>query len=314
MVWPGAGASTAVAVPGVRLAPGDVLVRVELSTVCPIDVRMAQGGESAAPPLVLGHEAVGVIEAFGEGGARSSAGKKLSLGQRVVWAREVPCRHCAQCRRGDPGACVAAVRYGHERMRRGFELSGVFASHIHLRAGTAIVPVPRDAPAAVLAPANCTGALAIAALEATAETGPIAGAILVVDGADLLALTALAMAKDAGATVIARSTDAEARVRALNWGADAAAVPGAHPDSPLSLEWAIRGLARRSADHRVLALDEHGHALPRHLELAAGYLADSWHRHPFGAVVAEPLPLAQVDRAVALAATPDAPLRVAVTP
>jgi D-arabinose 1-dehydrogenase-like Zn-dependent alcohol dehydrogenase len=46
------------AVPGVTLGSGDVLVEVELATVCGSDVHTVLGHRDAATPLVLGHEQV----------------------------------------------------------------------------------------------------------------------------------------------------------------------------------------------------------------------------------------------------------------
>src|SRR3954447_1532644 len=71
MVWPGDGhRHEAVAVPGVRLSPGDVLVAIELATVCDSDVRTVSGHRPAPTPLVLGHEQVGRVVALGRGGAK----------------------------------------------------------------------------------------------------------------------------------------------------------------------------------------------------------------------------------------------------
>ncbi|WCM55408.1 MULTISPECIES: alcohol dehydrogenase catalytic domain-containing protein [Microbacterium] len=52
-----------IAVPGVALAPDDVLVAVELSTICGSDVHTALGRRPASLPVVLGHESVGRVVA-----------------------------------------------------------------------------------------------------------------------------------------------------------------------------------------------------------------------------------------------------------
>ena len=48
-------------------------------------------------------------------------------------------------------------------MQPGRELSGGFASHVQVRAGTAVVVVDEAVPAAVLAPASCATATVVAA-------------------------------------------------------------------------------------------------------------------------------------------------------
>ena len=145
MVWPGEGSMhEAVAVPGVRLSPGDVLVEIELATVCDSDLHTLLGHRPAPTPLVLGHEQVGRVVALGRGGAKTTDGLRVSLGERIVWSAAVPCGRCARCRRGLPQKCLALQKYGHERMRRGWELSGGFATHAHILDGTPMVSVPDE--------------------------------------------------------------------------------------------------------------------------------------------------------------------------
>ena len=65
-VWTGVGAPfETMAVPGVVLGAGDVIVAVELATICGSDVHTVAGHRPAPTPLVLGHEYVGRIVAIG---------------------------------------------------------------------------------------------------------------------------------------------------------------------------------------------------------------------------------------------------------
>lgn len=236
MVWPGEGHNhEAVAVPGVRLAPGDVLVEVELATVCGSDVHTVLGHRQAPAPLVLGHEQVGRVVALGRGGAKTTDGHRVSLGERIVWSVAVPCGRCARCRRGLPQKCASLQKYGHERMRRGWELSGGFATHTHILDGTPLVRVPEEMPAEVLAPASCSTATVAAALEAASVIVPLEGALVLVAGAGMLGLTATAMATEAGARVVVSEPLPERREAALAFGAVAAADPRAAAGSPSGL-------------------------------------------------------------------------------
>lgn len=236
MVWPGDGhAHEAVAVPGVRLAPGDVLVEVELATVCGSDIHTVLGDRQAPAPLVLGHEQVGRVIALGRGGAKTTDGHRVSLGERVVWSVAVPCGRCVRCRRGLPQKCLSLQKYGHERMRRGWELSGGFATHTHILDGTPLVPVPEDIPAEVLAPASCATATVAAALEAAGEIVPLDGALVLIAGAGMLGLTAAAMAVEAGARVVVSDLLPERRDAALAFGASGVADPHAAAGSPTGL-------------------------------------------------------------------------------
>ncbi|CAM5410718.1 alcohol dehydrogenase OS=Leifsonia shinshuensis OX=150026 GN=HNR13_000729 PE=3 SV=1 [Leifsonia shinshuensis] len=248
MVWQGVGhLHEAVAVPGVRLAPGDALVEVELATVCGSDVHTVLGHRPAPTPLVLGHEQVGRVVALGRGGAKTTDGRRVSLGERVVWSVAVPCGRCARCRRGLPQRCVSLQKYGHERMRRGWELSGGFATHTHLLDGTAIVAVPEELPAEVLAPASCSTATVAAALEAAAAIVPLDGALVLITGAGMLGLTAAAMATEAGAKVVVSDPDPERREAARLFGAAAVADPRAAPESRAGLAAALAKAGGRAS-------------------------------------------------------------------
>jgi putative phosphonate catabolism associated alcohol dehydrogenase len=258
MVWPGEGhAHEAVAVPGVRLAPGDVLVEVELATVCGSDVDTVRGNRPAQAPLVLGHEQVGRVVALGRGGAKTTDGRRVSLGERVVWSVAVPCGRCARCRRGLPQKCASLQKYGHERMRRGWELSGGFATHTHILDGTPLVRVPDDMPAEVLAPASCSTATVAAALEAASVIVPLEGALVLVAGAGMLGLTATAMAKEAGARVVVSDPVPERRDAALAFGAVGVADPRAAAGSHSGLA-AVLAKAGGRAPAPTVALELSG--------------------------------------------------------
>lgn len=361
MVWTGEGhAHEAVAVPGVRLGPGDVLVEIELATVCGSDVHTVLGHRQAPTPLILGHEQVGRVIALGQGGAKTTDGHRVTLGERIVWSVAVPCGRCVRCRRGLGQRCLNLQRYGHERMRRGWELSGGFATHAHVLAGTPMVAVPDEVPATVLAPASCATATVAAAIEAAAEITSLEGAVVVIAGAGMQGLTATAMAADAGAHVVVTDPDADRRDTALRFGAQAVADPRNPPEGPNGLAGAIaraggRGatctialelsgapsavrmllgaidvggvlVLVRSLSHsqefsvdpeqlvrRLLTIRGVHNYAPRHLEQGARFLAGAWNRYPFAEQVARILPLAEVDGALALAASGVGP-RIAVSP
>ena len=66
-------------VPDARLEePTDVVVRVSSSAICGTDLHMYDGRTGATPGLVLGHEALGVVELAG------SAVEMVKPGDRVV--------------------------------------------------------------------------------------------------------------------------------------------------------------------------------------------------------------------------------------
>lgn len=95
--------------PGTRdlpteVGPGDALVRISLVGICGSDMHMYKGGAigSAAVtyPFILGHEAMGVVEAVG-----SDVSSEL-VGQRVAIEPTIHCGRCEYCRKGDPNLCI----------------------------------------------------------------------------------------------------------------------------------------------------------------------------------------------------------------
>lgn len=225
LVFRGVGRSfELIAVPMVDLHPGEVLVSVELATICGSDLHTIDGVRHADVPVVLGHEQVGRVVALGPGRpARTVDDHPLAPGMRVVWGVAVDCGRCRYCRAGIPQKCATLRKYGHERMARGWELSGGFASHVQLLARTPVVEVPEDLPAEMLAPASCATATVMAAFAAAASIRPLDRATVAVSGCGMLGLTAIAVAVARGATVIASDPDPERRDAALRFGATATA-------------------------------------------------------------------------------------------
>lgn len=216
-------------VPVPRPAGGERLVRVVGCTLCGSDLHSLHGRRRVPVPTVLGHEVVGVIEAFGPGADHHDvAGAPLAVGDRVTWAVVAACGACRFCRRGLPQKCVRGVKYGHEPLRPGRELLGGLAEHCLLVEGTAVVKLPAALALEVACPASCATATAVAVCAAAglsmpASAVPGAGApadlVVCVLGAGLLGLSAIAMAATAGATVVCVEPDARRRDLATRCGA-----------------------------------------------------------------------------------------------
>src|SRR5262249_57349548 len=123
--------------------PGEVLVRVALSSVCGSDVHAWAGRRPTPVPGILGHEIVGRIEALGDAPPRDLHGHPLAVGQRVTWTEYVACGVCVPCSQlGLPQKCAVGRKYGHETALDPPHLLGGLGRHCYLLPGTAIVPVP----------------------------------------------------------------------------------------------------------------------------------------------------------------------------
>ncbi|GAB3595462.1 alcohol dehydrogenase catalytic domain-containing protein [Microbacterium tumbae] len=336
-VWLGAGLPLeTVAVPGVGLGAGDVLVAVELSTICGSDVHAVRGDRAAPIPSVLGHESVGRVIAMGEGGARTVEGGELRVGDRVVWSVTVSCGQCDRCRAGHTQKCRTLATYGQERIEPRWELTGGFASHVHLRRGTSIVRVPESLPAAVLAPASCATATAWAAVAKAGRN--LDGARVRVFGAGLVGLSAAAIAADQGAVVTVVDPSPERRALAERFGAEPAPAAGpadvaieasghavseaidavdvggtvvlvgsVFPAPPVALD------AERLVRRLVTVIGVHNCTGPE-LSEAVAFLTGRGRAFGFADVVGAVFSLEDADAALAAASAPDAPLRVGLVP
>jgi glutathione-independent formaldehyde dehydrogenase len=80
--------------------PSDAVIRVTSSAICGTDLHMYDGRTGATPGLVLGHEALGVIEQVG------TAVSMVKLGDRVVIPTHLYCGLCVNCARGYSAACL----------------------------------------------------------------------------------------------------------------------------------------------------------------------------------------------------------------
>ena len=79
---------------------GEVLIRVKACSVCGSDVHGLDGSTGRRrPPIIMGHEASGVIEACGEGV------KNYKVGDRVTFDSTIYCNECDNCKNGLVNLC-----------------------------------------------------------------------------------------------------------------------------------------------------------------------------------------------------------------
>jgi S-(hydroxymethyl)glutathione dehydrogenase/alcohol dehydrogenase len=77
----------------------EVLVRIHAAGVCHSDLHTFRGELRSTPPVVLGHEGAGVIEAVGPGVTR------VKVGDRVMINWLPSCLECPSCLAGRPTLC-----------------------------------------------------------------------------------------------------------------------------------------------------------------------------------------------------------------
>ncbi len=167
-----------------ELKPGEVLVAIELATICGSDLHTISGQRQEPTPCILGHEAVGrVVQA-------DHMRPELSAGDRITWSIADSCGVCPMCTDHQlPQKCQSLFKYGHAAIDDGTGFNGCYASHIVLRAETHIVKVPDLLPDNVIAPANCAMATAVNAVSRL----PDHCRTVVIQGAGLLGLYACSL-------------------------------------------------------------------------------------------------------------------------
>jgi alcohol dehydrogenase len=79
--------------------PGEVLVKIAAAGLCHSDLSVIDANRPRPMPMVLGHEAAGVVEELGPGV------DDLAIGDHVVMVFVPSCGHCVPCAEGRPALC-----------------------------------------------------------------------------------------------------------------------------------------------------------------------------------------------------------------
>lgn len=142
--------------------PGEVQVEIRASGVCRSDLHVQDGVLPLPLPIVLGHEASGIVTAVGPGVT------DVTVGAPVVISWIAPCGQCFWCWEGQPELCQQAqetsIRVRSGGRRTPFQ-SGDEPVYPFTQAGTlaestvvpvsAVTPIPAGTPWAVAALLGC---------------------------------------------------------------------------------------------------------------------------------------------------------------
>ena len=186
--------------------PGHVRVRVSHCGICHSDLSLVDGVFPTATPIILGHEAAGVVDAVG------ADVDGLAIGDPVVLTPVAPCGTCYWCVRGEPGVCLNAsmiatntFRDGSTGLARGDQMVfrgvgvGGFAEHV-VTPATGAVKIPRGVPLDVACVIGCAVQTGVGAVLNTARVEP--GASVLVLGLGGIGLSIVQGARVAGAARI----------------------------------------------------------------------------------------------------------------
>ena len=185
--------------------PGEILIKVKACGVCHTDLHLA-AGEWRLPklPLIMGHEAVGTVEAVGAGVASFKAGDRAG----VPWIYST-CGACEYCTSEREPLCPSIAVTG-------FMVDGGYAEYVKAAASHAIA-VPPELDFVDAAPLYCAGLTPYRALKAS---GARVGETVAVWGVGGLGHYAVQIARACGARVVAVDIQSSKLDLARELGAD----------------------------------------------------------------------------------------------
>jgi L-iditol 2-dehydrogenase len=167
-------------------AHDEVLIRVAACGICGSDIHGYDGSSGRRiPPIVMGHEAAGVIAALGENVS------KYKVGDRVTFDSTVYCGACAFCGRGEVNLCEHRQVIGVSCAD--YRRAGAFAEYI-------VVPerILYLLPAAMSFPEAAMLEAVSVALHAVRMSQPAGGETALVIGAGMIGLLTMQAAKASG--------------------------------------------------------------------------------------------------------------------
>ena len=246
---------------------GEVLVQIKAAGLCHSDLSVIDGSRPRPTPMVLGHEAAGVVVETGAGVV------DLEAGDHVVFVFVPSCGHCEPCATGRPALCepaaaangagtlVSGARRLHlDRAPVNHHLGvSAFAEHAVV-SRRSMVKIDRGLPFEVAALFGCAVITGVGAVVNTSRVTP--GSTVAVIGLGGVGLNALlgaklagarqivaidlldeklALAKDLGASDVFNANDADCsdRVRAATGGGVDYAFEMAGSLAALEMAWVV---------------------------------------------------------------------------
>jgi alcohol dehydrogenase len=184
--------------------PGEVLVKLAAAGLCHSDLSAINGTRPWSLPMVVGHEAAGIVEATGAGI------EDLRKGDHVVLVFVPSCGRCLACNEGRPALCDPALlanrtgklTTGAQRIKRNgaaiYHHIGVsaFAEYAVVARGS-VVKIDKELPLDEAALFGCGVLTGVGAVVNTAQVKP--GSTVAVVGLGGVGLSALLGAVLAGA-------------------------------------------------------------------------------------------------------------------
>lgn len=178
----------------------EVRIRVAASGLCHSDYHVVSGDLGSAFPIVLGHEAAGVVEAVGDDV------RGLAPGDRVVTCSSIFCGHCGECQDGNNHLCSdkplrpvpepsSPIRQNGEVIHQFCNIAG-FAEELVVH-HSAVSKLPEEMPLDVASVMGCAVLTGLGSVAEGAKVHP--GSKVVVIGCGGVGLLVVQGARIAGA-------------------------------------------------------------------------------------------------------------------
>jgi len=210
--------------------PGEILIKVAACGVCHTDLHYIDHGVPTfkKPPMILGHEASGIVSKVGEGVSN------LGEGDRVLVPAVLSCGVCTNCRIGRENICENGVMFGNN-------VDGAYAEYMVAPAKDVFL-FPETIPleeGSIIADAVTTP------FHAVVNRGEVkAGDRVAVFGCGGVGLNLVQVANAVGATVVA----VDIRDEKLEWAARLGAAVTINAEKEEKVEKAIRKATGGGAD------------------------------------------------------------------
>jgi threonine dehydrogenase-like Zn-dependent dehydrogenase len=180
-------------VPRPHPAFGEAVIRVTLTTICGTDVHIMRGEYPVQPGLIIGHEAVGLLDELGPGVTG------YNIGDRVLVGAITPCGQCRACLSGQLSQCGHGG--GYEALggwRFGNTINGAQAQYL-------LIPNAQANLAKV--PANVTNeqAVLLADIASTGFSGAESAKIKIGDSVVVFAQGPIGLCATVGAKLLGAS-------------------------------------------------------------------------------------------------------------
>jgi len=184
--------------------PQEALIQIKAAGICHSDLVAIDGERPKPVPIVIGHEAAGIIAEVG------SDVVDFDIGDHVVPSYVASCGRCDMCREGRPALCIPATKANiagtltdgttrlHSNGERIFHHSGVAAfAEYAVVSQNALVKIPTDVPFEQAALFGCAVVTGVGSVVNTADINP--GQTIAIVGLGGVGLSALLAAITAGA-------------------------------------------------------------------------------------------------------------------